>query len=237
MPHAVNLQPTSNKILAALPRPEYDRLRPHLARVQFNSGAVLYEIDDQIRYVYFPLCGMVSLLSMTEAGTIVEVGMIGHEGMTGLPVVLRVDRMPYGVTAQLGVEALRLKRAVLAEEFRRGARLHDLLLQYTYTVVKQITQSALCHRFHTTEERLCRWLLLARDCAQVDGFHLTQEHIAHMLGVPRTSVTMIANKLQQQNLIHYSRGKLTILDRAGLSLAACECYRIIATEINHFLAA
>ncbi|MFL6208332.1 MAG: Crp/Fnr family transcriptional regulator [Pyrinomonadaceae bacterium] len=226
-----------NRLLAALPGVEYERLRPHLEPMQFRAGKVLYEIDDPIRYVYFPTCGMVSLLAMAEAGGVVEVGMIGNEGLTGLPVLLNVNRMPYRVTAQLAADTLRLKTTVLIEEFRCGARLYDLLLQYLYTVLKQITQSALCYRFHTTEARLCRWLLTARGCAQVDSFHLTQESLAHMLGVPRTSVTMIAGRLQQLELIRYSRGRITILDRQGLAAAACECYRVITQEIDRYLVA
>lgn len=237
MPHAVKNFPVANRILAALPRAEYERLRPHLARVHFRAGHVLYDLNAPIHHVYFPTGGMVSLLSSTQAGTTVEVGMIGSEGMAGVPVVLRVNRMPYRVTTQLAADALRLRTAVLLEEFHRGARLQELLLQYMYTVLKQITQSALCHRFHTTQARLCRWLLTARDRAQTDSFPLTQESIAHMLGVPRTSVTMIASRLQRMNLISYSRGKVTIRDERRLGQVACECYGVIATELNHFLAA
>jgi CRP-like cAMP-binding protein len=225
-----------NRILAALPRTEYERLCPHLEHVRFSAGATLYEVDDRIRYVYFPVSGMVSLLSPSSSGNIVEVGMIGNEGMTGLPVVLGVDRMPYRVTTQLTADALKLRTATLAVEFQRGAHMHNLLLQYLYTVLRQITQSALCHRFHTTEERLCRWLLTASDRAKSKTFHLTQESIAHMLGVPRTSVTMIANRLQQLNLVRLTRGRISIVDRQQLGHAACECYDIVASEVDHFLA-
>jgi CRP-like cAMP-binding protein len=226
-----------NRLLAALPRAEYERLRPQLEPMRFRPGQTLYESDDYIRYVYFPTCGMVSLLSSTPAGQTVEVGMIGSEGMAGLPAVLGVDLMPYRVTAQLAADTLRLKRAVLGEELKRAPRLRELLLRYTSTVLRQITQSAVCNRFHTTEERLCRWLLTARGCAQVDSFQLTQESIAHMLGVPRTSVTMIASRLQQLGLINYSRGRITIRDRQRLADAACECYQVIASEIARYLAA
>jgi CRP-like cAMP-binding protein len=164
------------------------------------------------------------------------VSMIGNEGMTGLPVVLGVDRMPYRVTTQLTADALKLRTATLAIEFQRGAHMHNLLLQYLYTVLRQITQSALCHRFHTTEERLCRWLLTVSGRAKSETFHLTQESIAHMLGVPRTSVTMIADRLQQLNLIRLTRGRISIVDRQRLGHAACECYHIVASEVNHFLA-
>jgi CRP-like cAMP-binding protein len=225
-----------NRILAALPRTEYERLCPHLEYVRLSAGTILYEVDDRILHVYFPVSGMVSLLSPSGSGNIVEVGMIGNEGMTGLPMVLGVDRMPYRVTTQLTADALKLRTATLAVEFQRGAHLHNLLLQYLYTVLRQITQSALCHRFHTTEKRLCRWLLTASDRAQSETFHLTQESIAHMLGVPRTSVTMIASRLQQLNLIRIARSRITIVDRRRLGHAACECYDVVADEIDRFLA-
>ena len=236
MPHSVKHFLAANRLLAALPREEYERLRPQLEPLHLRSGRVLYNAGNTVRHVYFPTCGMVSLLAATEDGATVEVGMIGSEGMVGLPAVLG-GPMPYRVTAQLSADALRLPTAALLGEFRRGARLHDLLLRYAHTVLTQVTQSAICNRFHTTEERLCRWLLTARGCAETDSFRLTQENLAHMLGVPRTSVTMIAGRLQQAGLIDYRRGQVTILDRRGLSAAACECYRVIVAEITHFLAA
>jgi CRP-like cAMP-binding protein len=228
---------TTSRLLAALPQVEFERLRPHLEPVHFRAGKLIYDIDDPIQHVYFPTCGMVSLLSMTETGSRVEVGMIGSEGMVGLAIILGVARTPYRVEAQLTADTLRLRVAILIDELRRGGHLRALLLRYTYTVLKQITQSAVCNRFHTTEERFCRWLLTARGCAQTDSFHLTQESMSHMLGVPRTSVTMIAGRLQQLRLIAYSRGRITILDRPGLRRAACECHDIIQDTINHFLVA
>jgi CRP-like cAMP-binding protein len=236
MPHVIS-PVRGNHILAALPRADYERLHPHLEPVHFRAGRVLYNADDTVRHVYFPTCGMVSLLATTAAGSTVEVGMIGSEGVTGLSVVLGIKEMPYRVVAQLAADTFRLKTDVLMAECRRGERLQALLLKYLHTVLQQITQSAVCHRFHTTEERLCRWLLTAHGCAQADRFQLTQESIAHMLGVPRTSVTMIARRLQQLGLISYSRGQITILDRSGLRSAACECYAIVTTEIERYLAA
>ncbi len=236
MPHVANSF-HQNRILAALPYAEAERLLPRLEHVHLRPGKVLYEVGDQINYVYFPTCGMVSLLSSIESGTSVEVAMISTEGMAGIPVILGVDEMPYRAVTQLAADALRLKATVLEEELRRSPRLHELLHQYLFTMLKQITQSAVCHRFHTTEERFCRWLLTARDCATEDGMQLTQESIANMLGVPRTSVTMIAGKLQQLDLIRYSRRKITVLDRQRLRAAACECYNVIAEEIKQFRAA
>lgn len=237
MPHVIKHFPTANKILAALPRTEYERLRPHLESLHLRAGHVLFEPGDPVRYVYFPTGGMLSLLALAENGDTVEVGMVGSEGVTGLPAILRLPQMFYRVTAQLTTDTLRLSVPALNTAMAHGGRLPDLLLRYAQTVLTQVTQSAVCNRFHTTEARLCRWLLTTRDRAQADSFRLTQECMAQMLGVPRTSVTMIAGRLQQAQLIEYRRGQLTILDAQGLSQAACECYRVIAAEIAQFLAA
>ena len=227
----------ANRILATLPREEYERLRPRLEPVRLTQSKILYEAGDVIRYAYFPKGGMVSLLSVTEDGRSIEVGMIGDEGMAGIPIVLRVNRTPYQVMVQIPANAMRIRGDALREEFKRGGKLQDLLLRYAHTLLTQVTQSAACNRFHTVEERLCRWLLVSRDRVQTDTLPLTQEFLSHMLGVPRTSVTMIAGTLQKGGLIRYSRGKITILDRQGMEAASCECYRLVREEINHFLAA
>lgn len=226
-----------NRILAALPREEYERISTNLELVRLTQGKILYDADDVTQYAYFPKGGMVSLISMTEDGRTTEVGMIGNEGIVGIPVVLRVRRAPYQVMVQLPANALRIRGEILREEFNRGGKLQDLLLRYTHTLLTQISQSAACNRFHTVEKRLCRWLLVSRDRVQTDTLHLTQEFLSHMLGVPRTSVTMIAGTLQTDGLISYHRGKITILDRRGLNAASCECYRLVRDEIRHFLAA
>ncbi|MBV9927181.1 MAG: Crp/Fnr family transcriptional regulator [Acidobacteria bacterium] len=233
MPHVLE-HSHENSILVALPNAEAEHLRSQLEPVRFRPQRVIYEVGDPIRYVYFPTCGALSLLSSTEAGTSVEVGVVGTEGMAGIPLILGVNQMLYRVTSQLTADVLRLSATALLEVLRRSPRLHELLHLYLYTMLRQTTQVAICHRFHTTEERFCRWLLTARDCSDENSFPLTQESIAQTLGVPRTSVTMIAGRLQQLNLISYSRGKVTILDRKRLSKAACECYDVITEENNHF---
>lgn len=229
--------PFENRVLASLPHEEYERLRPYLEPVRLAPGKILYGAGDIVRHAYFPKGGMVSLLSMTEDGRTIEVGMIGCEGVAGIPVVLRVNRSPYQVMVQLPTGAARIKGETLRREFNRGGKLQDLLLRYTHTLLTQVAQSAACNRFHTVEERLCRWLLISRDRVQTDTLQLTQEFLSHMLGVPRTSVTMIAGSLQRDGLIRYSRGKITILDPGGLETASCECYRVVREEIGHFLAA
>ncbi|HEY9405524.1 MAG TPA: Crp/Fnr family transcriptional regulator [Pyrinomonadaceae bacterium] len=228
---------SENRILAGLPSAQYEQLRRDLEVVRLAQGKILYNAGDTVRYAYFPKGGMLSLLSTTQDGRTIEVGSIGSEGFVGIPVILRVNKAPYQVMVQLPSQAMRIRGDLLREAFNRGGKLQDLLLRYTHTLLSQVTQSATCNRFHTVEERLCRWLLVTHDCAQLDVLALTQEFISHMLGVPRTSVTMIASTLQKSGCIRYKRGRIIILDRRMLEASACECYRLVREEMVTFLAA
>jgi hypothetical protein len=161
--------------------------------------------------------------------------MVSAEGCVGVTVILGMPVTPYEVNVQLEIgTAYKIPAAALKEEFNRGGKLQQLLLKYTHVLLKQITQSALCNRFHTVEERLCRWLLVARDRINSNSFTLTHESVAHMLGTPRTGVTMIAGQLQKEGLISYSRGRLCILDPERLESVACECYEITKESIDDF---
>jgi CRP-like cAMP-binding protein len=226
-----------NRLLAILPREELNHLAPYLELVRLTPGKILYHAGEHIRHAYFLKGGMVCLLSTTESGRTIEVGMIGNEGLIGIPIILRCNSASYQVTVQLATNALRIRGDVLRAAFNHGGVLQDLLLRFTHTLLTQIAQSAACNRFHTIEERLCRWLLTSHDRVQTETLHLTHEFLSHMLGVPRTSVTMIAKTLQHKNLITYTRGKITILDRRGLEIASCECYRLINEGIQHYLVA
>lgn len=226
-----------NRLLAALPRHEYERIFPRLRMVPLPKGKIIYDLGDQARHAYFPMNGMLSMLSITEDGSTVEVAMVGNEGMAGLPLMLKTERMPFRVMVQLPGNAMLMQGNLLREEFNRNGHFQLMLLRYAHTLVTQIAQSAACNRFHSVEQRLCRWLLIARDRVKTDTFHLTQEIISQMLGVPRTSVTMTAVNIQKMGLIQYSRGKIVILDRQGLENTACECYRLVAEEIEHLLVA
>jgi CRP-like cAMP-binding protein len=224
-----------NKILAALPPSEYERVLPHLEMVRLPKGKVLYHVGDVIRHVYFINDGQVSLLPITSDGATVEVAMVGNEGVIGISAILRSNRVPYEVMVQFPVKsALRVRAEVVREEFNRGGKLQDLLLCYTQVLLTQITQSAICNRFHPSDKRLARWLLIANDLVKSNTFNLTHEFIAHRLGTPRTGVTMAAGALQRDDLIRYSRGKITIRNREGLEHASCECYEIIRRELNDF---
>jgi CRP-like cAMP-binding protein len=224
-----------NRILAALPREEFDRVAPHLTIVCLKRDEVVYIAGDQIRYVYFPISGLMSLLSTTETGSTVEVAMVGNEGIVGLPVILKNSMIPYEVAVQTETEAYRIKAEDLQAEFDKGQALHELILRYLNVLIAQISQSALCHRFHTVEEALGGWLLMVQDRLNTESLNLTQESISHALGVPRTGVTMAAGTLQRAGLIRYSRGKIMILDSERLEDNSCECFRIIHDELNHFL--
>ncbi len=224
-----------NRLLAALPREEYARLSPHLSPVRLKPGTILYDVGDIVRRAFFPEAGMICLLSTTASGRMIEVGMIGNEGMSGIPIILRSNISPYRVMVQLAGDAMHIRREVLLAEFNRGGRFQDLLLKYTHTLLLQIARSAACNGFHTVRERLCRWLLVSRDRVQTDTIQLTQEFLSLMLGVPRTSVTAIASALQKEGMIRYSRGKISILDQQRLERASCECYRLVREETEHLL--
>jgi CRP-like cAMP-binding protein len=210
---------------------------PDLETVRLPQNKVLYDAGGIIRYAYFIQGGMVSLLSVTARGEAVEVGMIGNEGLAGLPLVFNVDTSPFQAIVQLPCNALRIRSAALKAAFDRGGKLHDLLLRYAHSLLFQLCQSATCNRYHTMEARLCRWLLICQDRTFSDTLPLTQEFVANMIGGPRTSVTAIAVKLQRMKLIRYNRGKVVILDRRLLEAAACECYGVVAEEMNRLLVA
>ncbi len=228
---------SDNRILNALTYKEYEDLLPSLELVRLAQGVVLYNEGDVVNQGYFLTSGMVSLVCSTQDGATTEVGMVGSEGMVGLPAILRVNITPYQMVVQIAASALKIKADVLRREFNRGGQLQDLLLRYIHTVLTQISHSAACNRFHTMEARLCRWLLASRDHVKADTLYLTQEFLSQMIGAPRTSVTMIARSLQASGLIRYRRGKIQILDSEGLATASCECYTTIRDEIDHFMVA
>jgi CRP-like cAMP-binding protein len=226
-----------NRLLAALPRQDYERLLPNFELVRLTPGRILYDVGDMVHHAYFPIGGMISLLSITQNGRTVEIGIVGNEGMTGIPTVLRCNVAPYQVMVQFAGNALRITANALKAEMSRSGQLQEVLLCYTHALLMQVAQSASCNRFHTVEARLCRWLLVSRDRLPTDTLPLTQEFLSYMLGVPRTSVTAVAQTLQERKLIRYIRGKIVILNRSGIESHSCECYRLVRNEIENFLVA
>ncbi|MEN3332799.1 MAG: hypothetical protein V7641_2164 [Blastocatellia bacterium] len=217
----------TNKLLAALSPETYERLTPHLEPFQLNHSNVLAEIGDRMEYVYFPNTGMVSILSHTEDGSTLEVGITGFDGVVGLSVFLGVDESQYRLLVQGKGEAFRMETATFKAECDREPSLQKVMLRYTQALMTQITQAAVCNRFHDVEARLCRWLLQSQDCMRSSELHLTQDFLATMLGVHRPGVTIAAGTLQNAGLIQYNRGHITILDRMRLESASCECYEVI----------
>ena len=226
---------TSNRILNALSRSEFERLSEHLERVNLSGGEVLYHPEQPITHVYFPNRGTVSLVSVFEGGGSVEVGMVGNEGMFGVCVFLGSMTTPLLAQVQLPGEGLRMRSDVLRREFAKGGLLQDLLLRYTQAFIMQVSQVAACNRAHPVEARLAKWLLMCEDRAHSKELELTHEFIAEMLGIRRAGVTEAAFGFKEAGLIRYRRGHVTITDRAGLEEASCECYPILRREFSRLV--
>jgi len=224
-----------NRLLAALPDAEYQRLIPHLEHVSLSLKQVLYEVGEPIEYVYFPQRAIVSSLSTMEDGSMVEVGLVGNDGIVGIPAALGDNIATTTTTVQVPDSAMRMKASVLKSEFQRGGVLQSLLLRYIQALFALTSQNAACNRLHHLEERLARWLLLVYDRVESNELPLTQEFISQMLGVRRAGVTVAANMLQQAGLIRYTRGRITILNREELQAASCECYEFINSEYARLL--
>ena len=216
-----------NLLLAALPRKSYAELLPGLTPVLLTFGEVLYEPGQPIDQVYFPGDSMVSLLTLVEDHLALEVGLVGPEGAVGAPLALGIDRSPVRALVQGGGSAMRMSGGAFRRALRRSSPLQRSLLRYVHALMSQVTQTAACNRFHVVERRLARWLLMTRDRVRSGEFRLTQDFLAHMLGVRRVGVTEAAGALQQRKLIEYSRGVIRILNDRGLEAAACSCYRIV----------
>jgi CRP-like cAMP-binding protein len=224
---AVERRSTANHLLAAVSRQAHRRLLTGLEQVSLSYGEVLYEPADPIRHVYFPIDSLVSLLTTVDRQRNLEVGMVGNEGMVGMPVALGIGNSAVRALVQGSGSALRMTAARFRAEFKKNLPLQRALFRYTHLLMAQISQTAACNRFHEAEARLARWLLMTSDRVHADEFRLTHEFLAHMLGVRRVGVTQAARVLQRKKLIDYSRGQIRILDRKGLEAAACTCYRIV----------
>jgi CRP-like cAMP-binding protein len=214
-------------LLASLPRTESRLLCSKMELVHLEYGEILYETGSTIRYVYFPNNALVSLLTMVDKHKALEVGLVGREGLVGLPLALDTATSPIRALVQGSGTAMRMPAATFLRALKKSSALQRSLRLYTADLMAQITQTAACNRFHVVEARLARWLLMTHDRLRANPFHLTQEFLSHMLGVRRVGVTRAASALQRQKLISYTRGSITILDRKGLEGAACSCYRIV----------
>ena len=228
----VSSNPVENLLLCSLPPVERERLLPHLQPVTFLLGQVVYEPGERIEYCYFPISSVVSLLYTMQDGSTAEMGLVGKEGVLGVALFLGGGSTCSRALVPVAGEAFRLPAKLLRQEFARPGPLQSLLLRYTQGLLTQISQTAVCNRLHSMEQRLCRWLLLCHDRRNRSELPMTQELIAHMLGGRRESVTVAAGHLQDAGLIHYCRGHISILDRGGLESSACECYRVVEDEFD-----
>ena len=218
---------TQNSLLAAVSRTEYRRLLGMLEPVTLTFGDVLYEPGDVISHVYFPGVSLVSLLTLVDHHLALEVGLVGREGMVGIPLALGVGVSSTRALVQGAGVAMRMKSAHFLKELGHSLPLQRAILRYTHALMAQVARTAACNRFHVVEERLARWLLMTRDRVQTNDFPMTQEFLSHMLGVRRVGVTKAARALQMRGLIEYSRGNIRIVDSHGLEVAACSCYQAI----------
>jgi CRP-like cAMP-binding protein len=227
--------PVENRLLAALPPEDYERLLPQLQQVSFSLGEVVYEFGGHLDYVYFPTDSIISLLYTMENGTSAEMGLTGNDGVVGIALFMGGGTMPNRAVVQSGGTAIRMKAKLLQDEFARGGKFQQLLLRYTQALITQISQTAVCNRLHSVEQQLCRWLLLSHDRVKADELIMTQELIADMLGVRREGVTVAAGQLQDVGAISYVRGHIKIRDRKKLEQTVCECYRVVKDEFDRLL--
>lgn len=224
-----------NRILAALPPDERERLLPSLDRVTMEFRNVVFEPNEPIEHVWFPEDAVISILGLMEDGSAIETATVGCEGMAGVPVFLGAMQMAGQAFVQISGSAWRMPAAALREEVRRGTVLSQLLGRYTQALFTLVAQSSACNRKHAVEQRCARWLLLTHDRVGEDRFELTQHFLSQMLGVRRATVSEAASELQNRRLIEYTRGRITVMDRRGLEQAACVCYDIIRSEFARML--
>jgi CRP-like cAMP-binding protein len=232
---SASTSPQANRLLAALPDASLRALLPFLERVPLPLGMVVYESGGTQGYVYFPTSSIVSLLYVLADGASAEIAVTGNEGLVGISLFMGGETTPSRAVVQSAGHGYRLRGDVLRKEFESGGALQHLLLRYTQALITQMTQTAVCNRHHSVDQQLCRWLLLSLDRLPGNELVMTQELIANMLGVRREGVTEAAGKLQDEGLIRYSRGHITILDRQQLEARVCECYAVVKKEYERLL--
>jgi CRP-like cAMP-binding protein len=222
-------------LLGALEPASRKRLDPHLQPIKFKLGAVVCEAGGQLKHAYFPQGSVLSLLTVLENGSAIETANIGREGAFGLFAAM-YSRVSFNrCVVQLEGDMVRCPIALLQSEFRNSEHVRNLFVSYSETLLSQVQQSVACNSMHTTEERMCRWLLMMHDRAQGKALPYTHEFLSRMLGANRKSVTLAALAMQAAGLISYRRGKIQVLDRAGLEKASCECYAIVNKRFDAFL--
>ena len=230
-----NLNKPVNRLLAALPTEDYQRLVPNLQAVELPQHQILYHAGEDYKYAYFPSYSIVSSVAIMENGSTTEIGVIGNEGMVGLPIILETGYTNSTAIVQVGDGGYRILAKRLQKEMNRHGALKRLLMRYVQARIIQLGQTAACNRYHTVEQRFARWLLTVRDSIQQDEFQLTQEFISQMLGVRRTGVTEVASRFQQAGIISYRRGLIRVISGQKLEACTCECYQLIDREFSRLL--
>ena len=224
-----------NHLLAALTTEILDRINPHLELVAMPAGVVLHESGDQLQHVYFPTTAIVSLQYIMENGASSEIAGVGNEGVLGISLFMGSHTTTCRAVVHTGGHGYRMKARLMLEEFNRAGPMMHLMLRYTQALMSQMSQTAVCNRYHSVEQQVCRWLLLSLDRLPTNELSITQELIAGMLGVRREGITETAGNLQRLGLISCRRGHITVLDRLGLESHACECYNVVKKEFHHLL--
>jgi CRP-like cAMP-binding protein len=227
--------PIRNRLLAALPSDDSGRIDKAGELVMLTFDQVISEPGERIRHVYFPSNSYISLAASADGRASLEVGLIGNEGMLGLPLLLGIATSPQRAVVRGPGSALRLTAAAFQREVNASSALHSALNRYLYALMAQLGQTAACTRFHMLPARLARWLLMTHDRAHADGFYLTQDFLAEMLGVRRVSITKAAGDLQRDKLISYRRGRISVLERRGLEGRSCSCYRAMRKTYDSVL--
>jgi CRP-like cAMP-binding protein len=227
--------PRQNHLLAALPTEESARIFPCLEWIPMPLGATVYEPGISMQHVYFPTTCIVSLLYVMEDGASAEIAVVGNEGIVGVSLFMGGESTTSRAVVQSAGHAYRLNGQLLKDAFFRAGPMQQLLLRYTQALLTQMAQTAVCNRHHSVDQQLCRWLLLSLDRLPSNELTMTQELIANMLGVRREGVTEAAGNLQRAGLIHYSRGRITVVDRPGLEARVCECYQVVKKEFDRLL--
>lgn len=233
-PNAAAATP-SNRLLNALAPAEYKRLAPHLEMLHFELKHVAFEANQPIEYAYFPISGIVSMVTVMKGGKAVEVATVGNEGMVGLPLFLGVNITPSRAFVQVPGDGIRIAADVFQKEVRKQGALAKILQTYTQALIVQISQGVGCNGIHPIYQRMARWLLLTHDRVATEKFPLSQEFLGTMLGVRRAGISEVASNLQKKGFIRYSRGIMEIVNRRGLEAASCECYEIIQREFDRLL--